>query len=120
VTSTNTIIANTTAATGDTRATPMTPPARDVLSPREVAERAGFSYHAILRAIRRGDLKAFEPVPGHYRIEVVEYERWLHRPARRKPRPPTEPAPSRERQRAAADPAEPGSFARLRAIESRG
>ena len=37
---------------------------RDVLSPREVAERAGFSYHAILRAIRRGDLVAFEPIPA--------------------------------------------------------
>ena len=66
----------------------MTQPARDVLSPREVAERAGFSYHAILRAIRRGDLQAFEPVPGHYRIELVEYERWLRRPARRNPPPP--------------------------------
>ncbi len=62
---------------------PTTEPARDVLSPHEVADRAGFSYHAILRAIRRGDLQAFEPVPGHYRIEVVEYERWLRRPARR-------------------------------------
>jgi len=45
--------------------------ARDVLSPREVADRAGFSYHAILRAIHRRDLQAFEPVPGHYRIELV-------------------------------------------------
>ena len=95
----------------------MTSPARDVLSPREVAERAGFSYHAILRAIRRGDLKAFEPVPGHYRIELVEYERWLHRPARRTPPPPDPPA-RRERSRANADPAQRGSFARLRAIES--
>ena len=54
---------------------------RDVFSPREVAERCGFSYHAILRAIRRGDLQAFEPVPGHYRIEITEYERWLHTPS---------------------------------------
>ena len=45
-------------------------PARDVMSPREVANRAGFSYHAILRAIHRGDLQAFEPVPGQYRIEL--------------------------------------------------
>src|SRR5580704_15466529 len=64
------------------RAMPMTVPARDVLSPREVADRSGFSYHAILRAIRRGDIQAFEPVPGHYRIELSEYERWLHRPMR--------------------------------------
>ena len=76
-----------------------TEPVRDVLSPHEVADRAGFSYHAILRAIRRGDLQAFEPVPGHYRIEVVEYERWLRRPARRNlpARPPR--APRRERKR---------------------
>lgn len=96
---------------------------RDVLSPREVAERSGFSYHAILRAIRRCDLQAFEPVPGHYRIEVVEYERWLRTPTRTGPRR-TQPAPvgdgrsprprSRRNQPDASD---PGSFARLTAIE---
>jgi hypothetical protein len=90
--------------------------ARDVLSPREVADRAGFSYHAILRAIHRGDLQAFEPVPGHYRIEVAEYKRWLRRPARPRQPPPT-PAPRRERPRPAVDSSHPGSFARLRAIE---
>ena len=75
---------------------PPTEPVRDVLSPHEVADRAGFSYHAILRAIRRGDLQAFEPVPGHYRIEVVEYERWLRRPARRNlPSPPAAGLPPR-------------------------
>jgi hypothetical protein len=95
----------------------MTEPARDVLSPREIADRAGFSYHAILRAIRRGDLQAFEPVSGHYRIELVEYERWLRRPARRKRQPP-EARPQRERQHAATDADSAGSFARLRAIES--
>ena len=93
-----------------------TTPDRDVLSPREVADRAGFSYHAILRAIRRGDLQAFEPVPGHYRIEVAEYERWLRRPARPRQPPPT-PAPRRGRPRPAVDSSHPGSFARLRAIE---
>jgi hypothetical protein len=36
---------------------------RDVLSPREVAERSRFSYHAIVRAIRRCDLQAFERCP---------------------------------------------------------
>lgn len=89
---------------------------RDVLTPREVAERAGFSYHAILRAIRRGDLVAFEPVPGHYRIETAEYERWLHQPAPSAPAPPSE-RPRRERRRSARDPSLPGSVARLRAIE---
>ena len=95
----------------------MTETPRDVLSPREVADRAGFSYHAILRAIRRGDLQAFEPVPGHYRIAFVEYERWLRRPARRN-QPPAEPPPRRERKCTTADAAERGSFVRLHAIET--
>lgn len=90
---------------------------RDVLTPREVAERAGFSYHAILRAIRRGDLAALEPVPGRYRIEIAEYERWLHQPAPSAPAPPAE-RPRRERRvRSGRDPSLPGSMARLRAIE---
>ena len=85
-------------------AMPPTEPVRDVLSPHEVADRAGFSYHAILRAIRRGDLQAFEPVPGHYRIEVVEYERWLRRPPVVTCRPRPQRAPRRERQRPAGRP----------------
>jgi len=93
----------------------MTAIEREVLTPREVAERAGFSYHAILRAIRRGDLAAFEPVPGHYRIEIVEYERWLRQPTARIQTPAAE-RPRRER-RSGRDPALPGSMARLRAIE---
>jgi hypothetical protein len=99
----------------------VTGPARDVLSPREIAGRAGFSYHAILRAIRRGDLQAFEPIPGHYRITVDEYERWLHTPAR----PPhssdlrrSQNTNQRSRARnARAEGADPGSFTRLTAIE---
>ena len=101
-------------------AMPPTEPVRDVLSPHEVADRAGFSYHAILRAIRRGDLQAFEPVPGHYRIEVVEYERWLRRPARRDLPSPPQRAPRRERKRPTGDPTQPGSFARLQALETSG
>jgi len=90
--------------------------ARDVLTPREVAERSGFSYHAILRAIRRGDLQAFEPVVGHYRIEVTEYERWLRTPARRADRePPLEPRPRRRTTATASS--DGGSLAALRAIE---
>jgi excisionase family DNA binding protein len=90
---------------------------REVLSPREVAERAGFSYHAILRAIRRGDLQAFEPVTGHYRIELADYERWLHRPVRRESGP-SEPALAERLPRPRKSPSsERGSFARLRAIE---
>ena len=50
------------------------------------------------------------------RIEIAEYERWLHRPAPRAPAPPVE-RPRRERQRSGRDPSQPGSMARLRAIE---
>ena len=55
---------------------------RDMLSPREVAERVGLSYHAVLRAIKRGALPACEPVPGRLRVDVEDYERWRRTPAR--------------------------------------
>lgn len=48
---------------------------REFLTPREVASRIGLSYHSVLRAIRRGDLEAFEVV-RRLRIEISEYERW--------------------------------------------
>ena len=111
---------NETARTGGvTRMDPAVAPTttRDVLSPREVATRAGFSYHAILRAIRRGDLQAFEPVPGHYRVGLDEYERWLHTPARRRAARGIDRPPSRRRTRPRNDDSDPGSFARLEAIE---
>ena len=102
----------------------MTAPARDVLSPREIADRAGFSYHAILRAIHRGDLQAFEPVPGHYRIPFDEYERWLRTPARLTHSPDlrrSESTGRRSRSRSArAGASDPGSFDRLSAIEGSG
>jgi hypothetical protein len=88
---------------------------RDVFSPREVAERAGFSYHAILRAIRRGDLQAFEPVPGRYRIAVSEYERWLKTPARREDGATR--SADRRRTHGHARSSDPGSMTRLDAIE---
>ena len=50
---------------------------RDFLTPREVAARVGVSYYSVLRAIRRGDLAAFEVV-GRLRVEITEYERWTH------------------------------------------
>jgi hypothetical protein len=56
---------------------------RDQLTPREVAARTGFSYHAVLRAIHRGDLEACEPIPGRLRIELKEYERWRRTPRRK-------------------------------------
>ena len=57
---------------------------RDQLTPREVAERTGFSYHAVLRAIDRGDLEVCEPIPGRLRIEFDEYERWRRTPRRKR------------------------------------
>jgi excisionase family DNA binding protein len=91
---------------------------RDVLTPKEVSERTGFSYTAILRAIRRGELVAFEPISRQYRIDLTEYERWLHQPVRHAA-PLPEPAPSQQRRsRTDQDPSLPGSFARLKAIET--
>jgi excisionase family DNA binding protein len=52
-------------------------PPRDFLTPREVAARVGVSYYSVLRAIRRGDLAAFQVV-GRLRIEIAEYRRWAH------------------------------------------
>ena len=57
--------------------TPAPEPDRDFLTPREVAARVGVSYYSVLRAIRRGELAAFEVV-GRLRIEVGEYVRWTH------------------------------------------
>ncbi len=89
---------------------------RDVLTPKEVAERSGFSYHSILRAIRRGDLEAFEPIMGQYRIDLSEYERWLRRPAKRVQQP-SDPGTRVGRSRANSGPPARGSFASLQAIE---
>jgi hypothetical protein len=96
----------------------MTGLARDALSPREIADLVGFSYHAVLRAIRRGDLEAFEPVPGRLRIEVSEYHRWLHTPTRRPTPRPRDPDAPRPRPRNPGRPADPGSWDRLQAIEA--
>ena len=59
------------------RGTPAPEPEREFLTPREVAARVGVSYYSVLRAIRRGELAAFEVV-GRLRIEVREYDRWTH------------------------------------------
>jgi excisionase family DNA binding protein len=96
--------------------------ARDQLTPREVAERTGFSYHAVLRAIRRGDLVAYEPVRGHYRIEIDDDERWRKTPSRSTPSQHAVARRSgrqaRERLRPRSDrPTGPGSPDRLEAIE---
>jgi len=96
-------------------------PPRDVLSPREVAVRAGFSYHAILRAIRRGDLKASEPIPGHYRVSLMDYDRWLHTPVHMRDRDRIDEPPQQQHRRPrTANSSEPGSPLRLKAIEAGG
>jgi hypothetical protein len=87
---------------------------RHQLSPREVAKLTGFSYHAILRAIKRGDLAACEPIPGRLRIETSEYERWRTRPAQHEK--PRETQPRQQRQRR-GDTAGSASFDHLTAIE---
>jgi hypothetical protein len=101
---------------GTIEAAQTTNAARDVLTPRDVADRSRFSYQAILRAIRRGDLHAYEPVPGRYRIAIAEYERWLRTPRRQEPETSHRPDP-KSRHRARANDTDPGSFARLTAIE---
>ena len=86
-------------------------PGRDMLSPREVAELVGLSYHAVLRAIKRGDLRAVEIVPGRLRIKVAEYERWCDPPVY------DSAQPSKERARQRKRPGGQGSFAaELRAM----
>lgn len=83
---------------------------RDMLSPREIAERVGLSYHAILRSIKRGDLRACEPIPGRLLVDVAEYDRWRMRPAQQ--------TPARSERRSRPRAANRGSFAsELRAIE---
>ncbi|HEY3945077.1 MAG TPA: hypothetical protein VGL78_07625 [Solirubrobacteraceae bacterium] len=86
---------------------------RDMLSPREIAERVGLSYHAVLRAIHRGDLRASEPVPGRLRVDLQDYEEWRHRPAR--DRPQTAAMPDRRSGPLRAD--GQGFAAELKAIE---
>ncbi len=79
------------------------------LTPREVAELAKLSPHAVYRAIKRGDLEASEPVPGRLRIAASEFERWMATPRRTR----AVDQQGRERRRAANQ----GSFAaELRAI----
>jgi excisionase family DNA binding protein len=88
---------------------------------REVADAARLSTHAIYRAIHRGDLVAFEPVPGRLRIERADFERWWDTgrvtPATR-PSVPDAPPPARRRtRRPEVSPDGPGSLAALDAIE---
>lgn len=65
-----------------------------LLTPREVAERARRSYHTVLRAIRRGDLRAVRP-RGSNRLSVPEsaVAEWLEPVTPDRPVPDLEPRP---------------------------
>lgn len=65
-----------------------------LLSPHDVAELVPIGYHAVLRAIRSGELRASE-LRGRYAIRPADFEAWVqhnvvkppssHRPARATP-----------------------------------
>src|SRR3954452_1929026 len=83
-----------------------------LLCPRDVAERTGLSYHAVLRAIHRGELPAFR-LCGRIRIRPTDVDTWVeeHRIEQRGASLPAPPlfgvAPQPKR----------GSLAALRALE---
>jgi excisionase family DNA binding protein len=47
-----------------------------LLCPREIAERTGLSYHAVLRAIHRGELRAFR-LCQRIRVRPVDLAAWI-------------------------------------------
>jgi excisionase family DNA binding protein len=47
-----------------------------LLCPRDNATRAGLSYHAVLRAIHRGDVRAFR-VCGRIRVRPADVDAWI-------------------------------------------
>ena len=89
------------------------PPDREALvCPRTVAAWADLSYHAVLRAIHRGELPASR-LCGRIRIRPSDVERWIeeHRISQRGTNFPPSPLFS------AAPHPERGSLASLRALE---
>lgn len=88
------------------------------MSPKQVAQESGFSYEAVLRAIRRGDLVAHEPINGQLRVDRPDFERWCTTPPRRGA---STRQPQRGRPRAAHRGGRgAGSSERLKAIEGGG
>ena len=83
-----------------------------LLCPREVAAQTQLSYHAVLRAIHRGELPASR-LCGRIRIRPSDVERWIeeHRIGQRGTNFPPSPLFS------AAPQTERGSLASLRALE---
>jgi excisionase family DNA binding protein len=85
---------------------------REFFSVAELAELAGVNHKAIRRAIERGELRA-EKLFNRVRIPAAEWERYrASRQVAHVPRSALGRAATSERRRS-----EPGSLARLRAIE---
>lgn len=57
-----------------------------LLSPHEVAELVPIGYHAVLRAIRSGELRASE-LRGRYAIRPADLEAWVQHNMVRPPGP---------------------------------
>jgi len=88
----------------------------EMLNPRDVARLTGLSYHAVLRAIRAGELTASKR-RGRILIKPEWFEAWLtdgliERPATQKPHVPAEDLRARPLRST-----DRGSLAVLKAIE---
>ena len=86
----------------------------EFLTPKQVAERAQLSPHAVYRAIKRGDLEAREPVPGRLRISRAAFEEWMSTPPRSREERETSARPERK---ARVRSTGAGSLDRLQAIQ---
>ena len=97
---------------------PVAEATRDALSPREVAQRTGLSYHAVLREIHRGALQAKQVCDGsRILIPIDAYRAWLE-PSELEATQPAVVTPRRRRRAAAkASATQSGSFERLLALE---
>jgi excisionase family DNA binding protein len=90
------------------------------MSPREIAQVTGLSYHAVLRAIADGELRASK-LRGRIIVRDEWFEAWVAQgvlsPAPAAPAQRARRAPRSRRRPGPADDA-PGSVARLTAIEN--
>jgi hypothetical protein len=86
------------------------------LSPKECAALAGMHYSTILRRIRAGDLRAFQPAGStEYVVDPDDFKAWLYG----RPVTPDAPDPHRAETRPARPPAR-GSLRALDEIEREG
>ena len=83
-----------------------------LLCPRDVARRTGLSYHAVLRTIHRGELRAFR-ICGRIRVRPADVDAWIEASpvAPRGRTSPPSPLFS------SGGPVQRGSLAELRALE---